>query len=143
MKSNYRFALVTGVVVAISTGAALLAAAAAPTGPTVKPVFDRALPNAPGKKMMAMEVVFAPGGKSVSHRHPPTAFIYAYVVSGQIRSQVAGEPARVYNPGEGWYENPGAHHVVSENASATLPAKLLAVFVMDANDSAPLVTPDP
>lgn len=55
----------------------------------------------------------------------------AYVVSGWIRSQVEGEPVHVYKAGQIWYENRGAHHVVSENASQTEPAKLLAVFVVD------------
>jgi quercetin dioxygenase-like cupin family protein len=43
--------------------------------------------------------------------------------------------------GEGWYEDPGAHHRVSENASSTEPASLLAVFVVDTGDR-PLTTPD-
>ena len=59
----------------------------------------------------------------------------AYVLSGQIRSQVDGEPARVYKPGETWYEAPGAHHVISENASSTEPATLLAVFVVQPGEA--------
>ena len=43
--------------------------------------------------------------------------------------------------GESWYENPGSHHRVSRNASATEPAKLLAVFVVD-TDEKTLTTPD-
>jgi hypothetical protein len=39
------------------------------------------------------------------------------------------------------YSTPGAHPAVSRNASATEPAKLLAVFVVDTDDNA-LVTPD-
>jgi quercetin dioxygenase-like cupin family protein len=64
------------------------------------------------------------------------------VLSGAIRSQVGDEPAKVYQVGEGFYEVPGAHHRISENASKTKPASLLAVFVVDSNDS-PLTTPDP
>lgn len=99
-------------------------------------VFDRAISNIAGKSLIAVEVNYAPGEKSAAHRHEGSAFIMAYVVSGAIRSQVAGEPARVYRAGETWYENPGAHHVVSENASATEPAKLLAVFVVDTKHGA-------
>jgi quercetin dioxygenase-like cupin family protein len=62
-------------------------------------------------------------------------------VSGAIESQVNDGPKRVYHAGESFYELPGAHHVVSRNASLTEPAKLLAVFVVDTNDKA-LVTPD-
>ena len=53
---------------------------------------------------------------------------------GEIRSQVDDEPARVYKKGESFHEVPGAHHRVSENASGSMPAKLLAVFVVDSNE---------
>jgi len=69
------------------------------------------------------------------------AFIYGYVVSGAIDTQVEVEPPRVVRAGEGFYEMPGVHHVISRNASATEPAKLLAVFVVDTDDNA-LTTPD-
>jgi quercetin dioxygenase-like cupin family protein len=111
------------------------------TGETVVPKFSRELPNVPGKSLIALEVDYAPGGMTPPHHHPNSSFIYAYVLSGSIRSQVEGEPARVYHAGEGWYEMPGAHHVVGENASKTEPARLLAVFVVDTHDQ-PLVIPD-
>jgi quercetin dioxygenase-like cupin family protein len=50
-------------------------------------------------------------------------------------------PKRIYRAGECWYETPGAHHAVSRNASATEPAKLLAVFVVDTDDKI-LTIPD-
>lgn len=100
-------------------------------------VFNMAIPNIPGKSMIAVQVDYAPGEKSPSHRHEKSGFIMAYVINGAIRSQVEGEPVRVYRAGETWFENPGAHHVVSENASDTEPASLLAVFVLD-TDHGPL-----
>jgi quercetin dioxygenase-like cupin family protein len=106
-----------------------------------KLVFQHALPNVSGKRMVAVVVNYPPGGKSQAHRHAPSAFIYAHVLSGAIRSQVDDEPARVYQVGEGFYEAPGSHHRISENASATDPASLLAVFVVDSEDN-PLTTPD-
>ena len=102
---------------------------------TVKTVFERAIPNIPSKSLTALEVTYAPGGKSASHFHAKSAFIYAHVLSGAIRSKVGDEPAKVYQAGEGWYENPGAHHKISENASASEPAKLLAVFIGDPTDT--------
>ena len=107
----------------------------------VKPVFERAIPNIPGKSLVALVVSYPPSDKSASHRHAGSAFIYAHVLSGAIRSQVNDEPAKVYRVGEGWYENPGSHHRVSENASDREPASLLAVFVVDSTDK-PLTTPD-
>ena len=111
----------------------------APDG-TVKPNFSHALPNVPGKSLVAVEVNYPPGGASAAHHHARSAFIYAYVVSGAIESQVDDGPARVYKAGESFYEVPGAHHRISRNASKTQPAKLLAVFVVDTGD-APLTTP--
>ena len=107
----------------------------------VKPVFEHIIPNAQGKSMVAVIVSYPPGGKSPAHHHAQSAFIYAYVLSGAIRSQVGDEPAKVYRVGEGFYEVPGSHHRISENASDKEPASLLAVFVVDTNDK-PLTTPD-
>ena len=107
----------------------------------VKPVFEHIIPNAQGKSMVAVIVSYPPGGKSPAHHHAQSAFIYAYVLSGAIRSQVGDEPAKVYRVGEGFYEVPGSHHMISENASDKEPASLLAVFVVDTNDN-PLTTPD-
>ena len=107
----------------------------------VKPVFEHVIPNAQGKSMVAVVVSYPPGGKSPAHHHAQSAFIYAYVLSGAIRSQVGDEPAKVYRVGEGFYEVPGSHHRISENASDKEPASLLAVFVVDTNDN-PLTTPD-
>lgn len=110
-------------------------------GQTVKPNFSHAIPNIPGKSLTAVEVIYPAGAASASHTHAPSSFIYAYVVEGEIISQVEGQPERTYQAGESWYEDPGAHHVVSRNASKTKPAKLLAVFVVDTKDTQ-LTTPD-
>ena len=107
----------------------------------VKPVFEHVIPNAQAKNMVAVTVSYPPGGKSPAHHHAQSGFIYAYVLSGAIRSQVGDEPAKVYRVGEGFYEVPGSHHRISENASDKEPASLLAVFVVDTNDN-PLTTPD-
>jgi quercetin dioxygenase-like cupin family protein len=108
---------------------------------TVKPNFAQAIPNLPGKSLVAVEVSYPPGGASAPHHHARSAFIYAYVVAGEIQSQVDDGPVRTYRAGESFYEAPGAHHRVSGNASKTQPAKLLAVFVVDTGEH-PLTTPD-
>lgn len=108
---------------------------------TVRTVFGQPIPNVPGKALRAVEVTYPPGGRSPAHTHAPSAFIFAYVLSGAVRSQVGAEPARVYRTGETFFEPPGARHAVSENASATEPARLLAVFVVDSADE-PLTKPD-
>ena len=90
----------------------------------------------------AGDVSYAPGAKDGPHRHAQSAFIMAYVISGAILSQVDGEPAHIYRAGQTWQEDPGAHHVLAENASKTEPARLLAVFVVDTADENALTTFD-
>src|ERR1700754_5152468 len=108
--------------------------------PVVRSVFDQPS-DVPGKSLQAVTVSYPPGAKSAPHHHAKSAFIMAYVISGAIRSQLEGQPARVYQAGETWSEAPGAHHTISENASATEPAELLAVFLLDTEDG-PLTTDD-
>jgi quercetin dioxygenase-like cupin family protein len=110
-------------------------------GETVLPVMRQAIPNVPGKTLQALTVDYAPGGRSPSHHHAPSAFIFAVVLSGAVRSQVDDDPPHVFKTGESFFELPGSHHSVSEDASATEPARLLAVFVVDTPDE-PLTIPD-
>jgi quercetin dioxygenase-like cupin family protein len=105
-------------------------------------VFDHVLPNVPGKSMKGILVEYAPGGSSPAHTHPKSAFIYATVLEGAIRCQVNDGPVKVYHAGENFAEMPGDHHAVSANASDTESAKLLAVFVVD-TDETNIVINDP
>ena len=98
-------------------------------------VFDHVLPNVPGKSMKGVLVEYAPGGMSPGHTHPSSAFIYATVLEGAIRSQVNDGPVTTYTAGQSFSEMPGDRHGVSANASETQPAKLLAVFVVDTDET--------
>jgi quercetin dioxygenase-like cupin family protein len=109
-------------------------------GETVTPVFVYDLPNLPGQQMFGHLVEYAPGGSSPPHHHTTKGSVVAYVLEGAIRSKVNDGPITVYEAGESWIEPPGAAHSVSENASATEPARLLAVFV--AEEGAELTTYD-
>src|SRR5262252_9598944 len=99
----------------LSLSLAVSSAAAAPPASsrheTVVPLADEPVTNVPGKRLVTLIVEYPPGAKSLPHRHAGSAFIYAYVLSGEIRSAVNDEPARVYRPGDSWFEKPGAHHV--------------------------------
>ena len=100
----------------------------APPAETLTPLFSQPLPNVPGKTFTSAIVTFPPAARAVPHRHGD-AFVYAYVLEGDISSTLEGQPARVYHQGENWSEPPGAHHVSTENVSATQEAKLLVVFL--------------
>ena len=97
-------------------------------------VYDHTIPNVPGKSIKGILVEYAPGGSSPPHIHARSAFIYATVLEGEIKSQVNDGPVKVYRTGENWSENPGDHHGVSANASATKPARIMAVFVVDTSE---------
>jgi quercetin dioxygenase-like cupin family protein len=105
-------------------------------------VFDHELPNVPGKSMRGVLVEYGPGGYNPAHTHAKSAFIYATVIEGEIRSKVNNGKEKVFKTGENWIEVPGDHHLVSANASKTKPAKILAVFVVDTKEME-LTTADP
>ena len=99
-----------------------------------------ALPNVPGKSIKGVLVEYGPGEASSAHTHPKSAFIYATVLEGAIRTSVNNGPVVTYRAGQNFSEMPGDRHTLDENASKTEPAKLLAVFVVD-TDEKQLLTP--
>jgi quercetin dioxygenase-like cupin family protein len=124
---------------ATAVGILPLPGRAEPAGANASPIFVTQLPNVPGKNLTAVLVRYAPGAASPSHHHAGSVF--AYVLSGVIRSQVStGGPVRDYQAGESFFEPPGSDHLVSANASGTEPASLLAIFIAD--DGAILTTLD-
>ena len=117
------------------------AAIADDNGAKATVVFDHVIPNVPGKSMKGILVEYEPGVVSPGHIHPKSAFIYATVLEGAIRTSVNDGPAVVYKAGQNFPEMPGDRHTLDENASKTEPAKLLAVFVVDTDTKEPLLTP--
>ena len=113
---------------------------AADKGPKVTVVFDHALPNVPGKSIKGVLVEYGPGVATGGHIHPKSAFIYATVLEGAIRTSVNNGPVVTYRAGQNFPEMPGDRQTLDQNASKTEPAKLLAVFVVD-TDEKELLTP--
>nr|WP_244492597.1 cupin domain-containing protein [Aureimonas sp. AU22] len=107
----------------------------------VTTIFDYPLPSVPGKSLRGVLVEYGPGGSSPSHTHAASAFITATVIEGAVRSRINEGPEKVFRAGESFVEMPGDHHGVSANASDDDPSKLLAVFVVDTDDTK-LTTPD-
>ena len=134
---------------AAGTAALLLAAAAAAQPPAAggpPTLFSAPLADAPGKNLVVVELKFAPNAKEPStaeqhppgHRHPGS--VYVYVTDGAVRLGVEGQPVQVVKAGGSFFEPVGAHHIVTENASATEPARAIAVMIVP--DGAPLTTRD-
>ena len=113
--------------------AAALAAAAAMLPGRGLAATEQALLSAPlsglrGGRLEAIRVTYAPGQSTPPHAHGRD--VYAYVLSGRVRSRLAGGPLRVYGPGEGWFEPARIRHVVCGNASASEPASMLVIFIL-------------
>ncbi|HET8699709.1 MAG TPA: cupin domain-containing protein [Gammaproteobacteria bacterium] len=130
--------------VAVAAVAEAQPPAAAPAAPPT--LFSAPLADAPGKNLVVVELNFAPNAKAPStpeqhppgHRHPGS--VYVYVTQGAVRLGVEGQPVQVVKAGGSFFETVGAHHIISENASATEPARAIAVMIVP--DGAPLVTRD-
>ena len=129
---RFTHALIVYAVIVGSIGVG--SAMAADKNAKVTLVYEHALPNVPGKSIKGVLVEYGPGGSSPAHTHPKSAFIYATVLEGAIRSSVNDGPVVTYRTGQSFSEMPGDRHSVSENASKTEPAKLLAVFVVDTDE---------
>ena len=73
-------------------------------------VYEHVLPNVPGKSIKGVLVEYGPGGTSSAHTHPKSAFIYATVLEGAIRSSVNNGPVVTYRAGQSFSEMPGDRH---------------------------------
>src|SRR5258708_39159269 len=102
-------------------------------------VYQHELPNVPGKSIKGVLVEYGPGGYSPGHTHPKSAFIYATVLAGAIRSQVNDGPVTTYKAGERWSEGPGDRHMVSANPRKTKPPKRLPVSPLDPTHPHPVI----
>src|SRR5215469_5327559 len=93
----------------------VLAEAPAAKNAKVTIVYQHELPNVPGKSIKGVLVEYGPGGFSPAYTHPKSAFIYATVLEGAIRSQVNDGPVTTYKAGQSFSELPGDRHAVSAN----------------------------
>jgi quercetin dioxygenase-like cupin family protein len=132
------FALLAELVASDRPAEAQTAALATPR----PPVFRHDLPNLTMEdwEVTVSYVDYAPGRVGAPHHH--AGFVLAYVLEGAVVTKISGQGGeRTYATGEMFYEQPGATHEVSKNASQTQPAKLLAMIF--AKKGATLTTPGP
>lgn len=98
-------------------------------------VSDQPLPNVPGKTTRGFLVEYGPGGSSPAHINPSSAFIYAMVLQGSIRSELDDGPKKISRAGGSFSKFPGDRHGVSAKASTGERARLLGVSVVDADEN--------
>jgi len=115
------------------------------TGPRV--LFSVPLQDVPGMNLTVVELASGPNPEPPStaerhgrgHRHPGSVLVY--VTQGALRLALEGEPVQVVQAGETFFEPPRAHHIIGENASATEPARAIAVMIVPEGE--PLTVPEP
>jgi quercetin dioxygenase-like cupin family protein len=93
------------------------------------PLFKHDLPNLrmDGWEVTVSYVDYPPGRVGAAHHH--AGFVLAYVLEGTVVTKISGQgEEKTYTVGQMFYEQPGATHEVSKNASQTQPAKLLAMI---------------
>jgi len=78
---------IVGVACAAVAITAAMPAVAFGDGDVVTPNFEQAIPNTPGKSLIAVVVDYPPGGTSLPHTQAKSAFIFAYILAGEIESR--------------------------------------------------------
>jgi quercetin dioxygenase-like cupin family protein len=124
--------------VSISAAAPAMAQQAAPAT-TVTPQLKQVLADVPGREVMMITLDIPPGGGSAPHRHPGH-HVFGYVLEGSYKIKLDQGEEKILTKGQTFYEAPGQLHAVSANASATEPAKVLAVIV--AESGKPVTVPE-
>jgi quercetin dioxygenase-like cupin family protein len=100
-----------------------------PAAGTPPPVFKHDLPNLTMDdwEVTVSYVDYPPGRVGAAHHH--AGFVLAYVLEGAVVTRISGQgEEKTYTVGQMFYEQPGATHEISKNASQTQPAKLLAMI---------------
>ncbi|OQE18725.1 hypothetical protein PENSTE_c017G06232 [Penicillium steckii] len=98
--------------------------------PAIEMVYSYKLTNIPGKSIVGLRVEFPPNGSTPPHRHGQ-ACVSAFVISGTLLNKMNDDPMKTIETGGTWYEAPGCHHRISDNASKTESAVLMATMVLD------------
>jgi quercetin dioxygenase-like cupin family protein len=142
MMMTRRDAVASFAVLAELVSSGRLAEAQTPAAPAARLplVFKHDLPNLTMEdwEVTVNYVDYAPGRVSPAHHH--AGFVLAYVLEGAVVTKISGQgEERTYTAGQMFYEQPGATHEVSKNASESQPAKLLAMIF--ARKGATLTTP--
>lgn len=103
---------------------------------TATTVSEEKLAHVAGKSITVEIVEFAPLAFAPEHHHAGSVTVY--VLSGTIRSQLAGGPVQDFKAGQSFFEPLGTVHLFAENPNPTEPAKFMAIHIAD--DGAQLTT---
>jgi quercetin dioxygenase-like cupin family protein len=106
------------------------ASSAQPAPGAAKPLLVQPLADLPGREVRITLLDRGPGSSSPPHRHPGH-HTFGYVVEGTYEFAIDGEPGRILNAGETFYEPPTAVHSISRNPSANQRTKIIVFMVAE------------
>jgi quercetin dioxygenase-like cupin family protein len=100
---------------------------ALPSG--VKPLIQEPLANITRQDVSVITLVAAPAaadpGVAPPGAHQHLGPVFAYILKGEIESQVDPDPPKIYRAGDAFYEPPMHAHRLFRNLSKTEPAELI------------------
>ena len=99
--------------------------------PTIKPLLQERLPNLTNQQVTVLRLAPAPGMKAPGHGHKHPGPVFAYIAKGDIENQVEPDPAKIYHPGDVFYEPPMHVHRMFQNLSKTEPTEVIVFEVTD------------
>jgi quercetin dioxygenase-like cupin family protein len=77
-----------------------------------------------------LKVTFPPGASTPPHTHAG-AFVAVHVLTGSVLNKMNDDPMTIKKMGDSFYEAPGCRHRISDNASQTEEASIIATLIMD------------
>lgn len=98
--------------------------------PSLEIVYKYKLVNTTDKTILGLKVTFPPGSCTPPHTHHGAA-VAVHVLTGTVLNKMNDEPMVVLKAGESFFEAPGCRHRISDNASKTEEASILATMVID------------
>jgi quercetin dioxygenase-like cupin family protein len=104
-------------------------------------LMKQPLADISGREVRMLALDLAPGSGSPPHRHPGH-HVFGYIVEGTYEWKINDEPAKIFKPGEVFYEQPGVLHAISRNASTTDRARLVVFMVADQSQPSTVVEPE-
>ncbi|QKX54802.1 uncharacterized protein TRUGW13939_01891 [Talaromyces rugulosus] len=98
--------------------------------PALNIAYSYRLVGIPNKTVVTLRVEFPPNGSTPPHRHGG-ANVAVFVLKGTVQNKMNDDPMKVIGEGGTWFEAPGCHHRISNNASETEPATVIATMITD------------
>ncbi|KFY14407.1 hypothetical protein V492_02629 [Pseudogymnoascus sp. VKM F-4246] len=97
--------------------------------PSLEVLYHYKVLSAPGNSVLALKVTFPPAGSTPPHTHAG-AFVAVHVFSGSVLNKMNDDPMTIKNAGDSFYEAPGCRHRISDNASQTEEAVIVATLML-------------